>query len=76
MIQFLPVEFDETQRDRRPLRRRKGTLPDPPVWYNNNENLNIRIWTIPVEDFFYSMLLLLSNIGLFETFKSSDKHVS
>jgi lycopene cyclase domain-containing protein len=48
-----------------------GTLENPPVWYNNSETLNIRIWTIPIEDFFYSMLLLLSNIWLFETFKSN-----
>ncbi|MAO33790.1 MAG: hypothetical protein CMD03_03430, partial [Flavobacteriales bacterium] len=47
-----------------------GTLDIPPVWYNNNETLNIRIWTIPVEDFFYSMLLILSNIWVFEVFKS------
>ncbi len=46
-----------------------GTLDNPPVWYNNSETLNIRIWTIPIEDFFYSMLLLLSNIWLFEIFK-------
>ena len=50
-----------------------GTLENPPVWYNNNENLNIRIWTIPIEDFFYSMLLLLSNIWLFEIFKRRSK---
>jgi len=47
-----------------------GTLDNPPVWYNNSETLDIRIWTIPIEDFFYSMLLLLSNIWLFEIFKS------
>ena len=47
-----------------------GTLEDPPVWYNNSETLNIRIWTIPIEDFFYSMLLILTNIWLFEIFKS------
>ena len=49
-----------------------GTLDPPPVWYNNSETLNIRIWTIPIEDFFYSMLLLLSNIWLFEIFKSNS----
>lgn len=47
-----------------------GTADNPPVWYNNHETLNFRLWTIPIEDFFYSMLLLLSNIWLFEIFKS------
>ena len=51
-----------------------GTLENPPVWYNNDETLNIRIWTIPIEDFFYSMLLILSNIWLFEIFKSKAAH--
>ena len=50
-----------------------GTLEIPPVWYDNSETLNIRIWTIPIEDFFYSMLLLLSNIWLFEIFKKGKK---
>ena len=49
-----------------------GTLENPPVWYNTSEMLNIRFWTIPFEDFFYSMLLLLSNIWLFELFKSKS----
>ncbi len=49
-----------------------GTLENPPVWYNDQHNLNIRIWTIPIEDFFYSMLLLLSNISLFEFFIYRD----
>ena len=29
-----------------------GPLNNPPVWYNNSETLNIRFWTIPIEDFF------------------------
>jgi lycopene cyclase domain-containing protein len=36
------------------------------VWYNNDENLNVRIGTIPVEDIFYGMLLVLLNITIFE----------
>ena len=39
------------------------------VWYNNNENFAFRLFTIPVEDTIYAMLLLLLNIYFFELFK-------
>lgn len=41
-------------------------IPGEVVWYNDDENLDLRIGTIPVEDIFYGMLLILMNITIFE----------
>ena len=45
----------------------------PIVWYDNAFNLGIRVYTIPIEDSWYSMLLLLLPITLFEFISSRQK---
>lgn len=40
------------------------------VWYNNAENLGIRLGTIPAEDLLYSFSLMLMNITILEYLKS------
>ncbi len=47
--------------------------PAPVVWYDNTENLGLRIITIPIEDIIYALLLLLMNISLFELFRGNFK---
>jgi len=43
------------------------------VWYNDTENLGLRLGTIPVEDIFYGMLLILMNVTLFEWLQARDR---
>ena len=45
-------------------------IPEQVVWYNDEENLGLRIFTIPVEDTHYSLLLQFLNVMLFQGFKS------
>ncbi len=39
------------------------------VWYNNHENLGLRLFTIPIEDSVYAFSLILSNLILMKLFR-------
>jgi len=43
-----------------------GFTPEPVVWYDNAENLGIRMGTIPVEDSQYMMLMMLISIVIYD----------
>jgi len=45
-------------------------IDEPVVWYNNAENMNLRIGTVPADDLFYNMAMLLMSVSLYEHFKT------
>jgi lycopene cyclase domain-containing protein len=45
-------------------------LQEPVVIYNDDENLGLKVFTIPVEDFLYGMLLILINISITEKLRN------
>jgi len=52
-------------------------LQQPVVWYNNAENLGIRMLTIPVEDIFYGLEMIILNVFFYHLFKSTSRvHVT
>ena len=40
------------------------------VWYNNDENLGVRLFTIPIEDTVYAFTLILLNLYVINSIKS------
>lgn len=50
-------------------------IDEPIVWYNDLHHLGKRIGTIPMEDAFYGLLLILMNVTLYEFFELKRKSV-
>ncbi|MCX6295633.1 MAG: lycopene cyclase domain-containing protein [Bacteroidetes bacterium] len=48
-------------------------LNEPIVSYNNNQNLGFRILTIPFEDVFYGMFLLMLSVSVYEHLSGKSK---
>ena len=46
------------------------------VWYNNLENLNIRIFTIPIEDIVYAFTLILLILFIMNLLGTNTKQTS
>lgn len=49
-------------------------IENPVVWYNDAENLGLRLLTIPIEDIGYAFTMLFGNVLLIEYFKRKFKH--
>jgi lycopene cyclase domain-containing protein len=48
-------------------------IPEEVVFYDDTQNLGIRLGTIPVEDMVYGLLMLLMNVTWFEYFRGKFK---
>ena len=41
-------------------------IEDMIVWYNNDHNMGIRVFSVPLDDFFYGLLLIAMNVSIYE----------
>lgn len=48
-------------------------IPGSVFWYNKDSIMNFRLGTIPLEDLFFSLALMLINISVYEWFKRSNR---
>ena len=48
-------------------------ITDHIVWYNNAENMGVRVFSVPVDDFVYGFALILLNITLYEAVLTQRK---
>ncbi len=48
-------------------------INEPVVWYNNAENMAIRIGTVPIEDSVYALSMLLTVFALMEKFREKSE---
>lgn len=46
-------------------------ISEPVVWYNENQMINIRVFTIPIQDIIYGMSLIFSVIFVYENLKKN-----
>ncbi|TVZ55162.1 lycopene cyclase domain-containing protein [Lutibacter sp. Hel_I_33_5] len=47
-------------------------IDEPVVWYNNEENIGLRLFTIPFEDIFYAFTMLFSTQLIFNYLKKKN----
>jgi len=52
------------------INNQPNSVLDQIVWYNNSENIGLRIFSIPVDDLLYGFLLLLMVITGFEAYRN------
>ena len=49
-----------------PLNRNVAEVSDQIVWYNNDHNLQLRIFSMPVDDLFYGFLMIAMTVVAYE----------